>query len=140
MVVTPDTHKMLQLLSQVILADGHIYETEIEALIKGVGDLSLKDQSGVALSEIQIRVWFNDYLQALNETWSTENKDVTLTRLILSLAEWPDKQAVLNTLIRISMADDSFHLEEKTMISIVKAYWQHEGLDAPETTIFTDSR
>ena len=133
--ITTDTRKMLQLMSQVILADGHIYDSEIEALVGGASQLGLTDLSGQALETDQIRAWFNAYLQELNENWSAENKDIVLTRLILSLAEWPDKQAVLNTLIKISLADDSFHLEEKTLISIVKAYWQYDGLDAPGSKI-----
>ena len=135
MTIAEDTQKMLRLLAQVTIADGHIYETEIEALIKGAQDLGLTDQNGRSLTPEQVRQWFEAYLQELNETWSTEKKDIVLTRLILSLAEWPDKQAVVDTLVRISLADESFHLEEKTLISIVKAYWQYDGLDAPGSTI-----
>ena len=135
MTIAEDTQKMLRLLAQVTIADGHIYQTEIEALVKGAQDLGLTDQNSRALTPEQVRQWFEAYLQELNETWSTEEKDIVLTRLILSLAEWPDKQAVVDTLVRISLADESFHLEEKTLISIVKAYWQYDGLDAPGSTI-----
>lgn len=135
MSISEDTQKMMRLLSQVILADGHIYDEEIEALVKGVAELGLTDQSGALLSAEQTRAWFKAYLQELNDTWSTEKKDVTLTRLILSLANWPDKQAVVKTLEAISLADANFHTEEKLLISIVRAYWQYEGLDAPGAKI-----
>ena len=121
------------------MADGHIYPSEIEALITGVQGLRLTGSDGEILSGDQLRAWLDSYLQELNETWSTEDPDVTLTRLVLSLAEWPDKQAVVNVLVKISLADESFHIREKTLISIVKTFWQYDGLDAPGSTIIEKS-
>lgn len=135
MAIPRDTQKMMQLLSQVILADGHIYATEIEALALGAVHLGLKDEKGQILSEALTRQWFDDYLQDLNTTWSTTPKDIVLTQLILSLAEWPDKQAVVDVLEKISLADADLHREEKLLISIVRAYWQYDGLDAPGARI-----
>jgi uncharacterized tellurite resistance protein B-like protein len=137
MIISADTDNMMRLLSQVILADGHIHESELIAFISGVQELGLYDQSGAALSADQIREWFEGYKLELNRTWSTQAKDVALTHLILSLAEWPDKQAVVDVLAKISVSDAEFHIEEKTLISIVRAYWQYEGLDAPGATIVT---
>ena len=122
-------------MSQVILADGHILQSEVEALIAGVRELKLSDATGAALTVSQIREWFDAYLVELNETWSTEKKDITITRLILSLADWPDKQSVVDVLTKVSLSDAEFHKEEKLLISIVKAYWQFEGLDAPGAVI-----
>jgi len=135
MQIPEQTQKMLRLLSQVILADGHILQSEVEALITGVRELKLSGASGTLLTVQQIRDWFDAYLVELNETWSTEKKDVTVTRLILSLAEWPDKQSVVDVLTKVSLSDAEFHKEEKLLISIVKAYWQFEGLDAPNAVI-----
>jgi len=56
-------------------------------------------------------------------------------QLILSLAEWPNKQAVVDVLEDISLADADLHREEKLLISIVRAYWQYDGLDAPGARI-----
>jgi len=100
-----------------------------------VRELKLSDASGAALTVPQIREWFDAYLVELNETWSTEKKDITITRLILSLADWPDKQSVVDVLTKVSLSDAEFHKEEKLLISIVKAYWQFEGLDAPGAVI-----
>lgn len=135
MTISPDTQNMMRLLSQVILADGHILQSEIEAFVKSVQTLNLSDETGAALTGQNIRAWFDAYLVALNETDSLEPKDVAITRLILSLAAWPDKQSVVETLENISRADADFHMEEKLLISIVKAYWQYEGLDSPGSTI-----
>lgn len=135
MAIPLQTQKMMQLLSQVILADGHIYPTEIDALALGAVVLDLKDDSGAVISSTVTRQWFEDYLQELNTTWSTTPKDIVLTQLILSLAEWPDKQAVVDVLEKISLADADLHREEKLLISIVKAYWKYDGLDAPGARI-----
>lgn len=135
MSIPAETQKMMRLLSQVILADDHIYATEIQALALGAVQLDLKDEAGHVLTEAITRQWFEDYLQELNTTWSTTPKDIVLTQLILSLAEWPDKQSVVDVLENISLADANLHREEKLLISIVKAYWQYDGLDAPGARI-----
>lgn len=135
MIIPDPTQNMLRLMSQVILADGHIYPSEVEALVSGAETLRLADSKGSYLTPIQIREWFTGYLDELNATSSTVPKEIALTQLILSLAEWPDKQAVLKTLTKISQADANFHKEEKLLISIIKAYWQFEGLDAPGSKI-----
>lgn len=126
MIISEETQNMMRLLSQVILADGHIFESEVQALISGVQTLKLSDEAGALLSDVKIREWFNGYLTTLNETWSNEAKDVTMTRLILSLDDWPDKQSVVDVLTKLSIADANFHREEKVLISIVKAYWQFD--------------
>jgi len=96
MSIPAETQKMMRLLSQVILADGHIYATEIQALALGAVQLDLKDEAGHV---------------------------------------WPDKQSVVDVLENISLADANLHREEKLLISIVKAYWQYDGLDAPGARI-----
>ena len=135
MTLSDDVQNLMRLLSQLVFADGHVFQSEIEALISGVHRLRLKDSAGQVLSPIQIRNWFDGYMQELNETSSDAPKDVEITRLILSLADWPDKQSVIETLEKISYSDADFHKEEKLLISIVKAYWQYDGLDADGATI-----
>ena len=137
MKTSAQTQKMLRLLAQVILADGHILETEIRALAQGARELALTDENGRPLTAQDIQNWFDDYLDELNRSRSKERKDLALTRLILSLSEWPNKEAVVETLEKISLADSHFHRDEKTFISIVKAYWQHDGLDAPGSKIMS---
>jgi len=128
--ISDQTQNIMRLLSQVILADGHILPSEIEALIRSVQGLELTDSEGDVLRSPQIRNWFDGYLQELNDAPSEMSKEVALTHLILSLAEWPNKKAVVEALEKISQADADFHIEEKLLISIVKAYWQYDGLDA----------
>jgi hypothetical protein len=135
MTIAPQTQNLMRLLSQVILADGHIHKTELQALVTSVNKLGLSDENGHALSPATIQKWFEGYLDELNATWSTAPKDVTLTTLILSLAEWPEKQAVVDALEMISLSDADYHSEEKRLISLVKTFWQYDGLDAPGSRI-----
>lgn len=135
MTISDQTQNMMRLLSQVILADGHIYPSEVEALVSGAQTLRLSNSEGQVLTPQQIRGWFIGYLDELNAVSSKVPKEIALTQLILSLAGWPDKQAVIETLEKISQADAEFHDEEKFLISIVKTYWQYDGLDAPNSKI-----
>ena len=129
------TDMLLRLLSQVILADGHIIASEIEALVSGTGKLDLTDKFGTALSGDDIRNWFEAYQLALNAETSNLRPDVALTHMILKLSDYARKQEVVDVLTKISVADADFHIQEKSLISIVRAFWQFEGLDAPGAKI-----
>ena len=135
MKISETTHKLLKLLSQVIVADGHIYDSEVKALAECVEALGLKSDSDHLINAEEIKVWFAQHADELSAFKESDNSDVQLTRLILSLADWPEKQQVVDALEKISRADGQVHMEEKLLISIVKAYWQYDGLDAPDSKI-----
>ena len=130
------TQKILELLAQVIVADGHIYESELEAFASCAGDIPLLDNQGNRISKDFVRGWFEAHAPQISAFRANDNSDVDLTRLILSLSEYQDKQTVVDALIKISRSDGDEHLEEKLLISIVRSYWQHDGLeDAKGSTI-----
>ncbi len=131
------TQKILELLAQVIVADGHIYESELAAFSACAAEIPLLDNSGTRITHDFVRGWFEAHSTQISAFRANDNSDVDLTRLILSLADYPEKQAVVDALIKISQADGDEHLEEKLLISIVKAYWQYDGLDAAGSTIGT---
>jgi uncharacterized tellurite resistance protein B-like protein len=135
--IEPLTDTLMRLLTQIILADGHIHATEVDALVRGVQRLGLTDKFARDLTEANIRDWFDDYKHSLNADTSPLPQDVALTYMILKLADWPNKQAVIDVLTEISLSDADFHIKEKSLISIVRAYWQFEGLDAPNAKIRT---
>jgi len=129
------TQKILELLAQVIVADGHIFDSELEAFAGCAVDVPLLDNEGNRISDDFVRGWFEAHSSQISAFRASDNSDVELTRLILSLADYPDKQSVVDALIKISRSDGDEHLEEKLLISIVKSYWQFDGLDAPGSTI-----
>jgi len=124
---------MMQLLSQVIISDGHIYHTEVKALASGAKRLGITDQAGQTLSDKQCLDWFRTYLDDLNQIVPAEPHDVIITKLVLALTDWPDKHAVVQTLEDISISDGEYHKKEKNMLALVKTFWQYEGLEASAT-------
>ena len=129
------TQKVLELLAQVIVADGHVLESEIMAFTECTALIPLYDLDGVQLTETFAKSWFQQHSEKISRFRDDDNSDIELTRLILSLAEFPAKQHVVDALQKISRSDGHEHMEEKLLISIVKAYWQHDGLDAPGSRI-----
>ena len=136
--ISENTEKMLRLLSQVIIADGHIHDSELNALTDCVNSIGLKDKYDILLGRETVKNWFSDHADELSAFQASDNSDVQLTRLIVSLSDWPEKQPVVDALEKISLADGKMHMEEKLLISIVRAYWQFDGLETSDTTI--DSR
>lgn len=133
--IPTETQKILELLAQVIVADGHVYESELEAFAACAAEIPLMNNKGERISNDFVRGWFEAHSSQISAFKANDNSDVDLTRLILSLADYPNKKAVVTALINISQADGDEHIEEKLLISIVKAYWQYDGLDAPGSTI-----
>jgi len=134
-VIPVESQKVLELLAHVIVADGHIFEAEIEAFIDCAADIPLLNNAGERLSGDFVKGWFESHATQISAFRANDNSDIDLTRLILSLADFPDKQTVVDALVKISRADGDEHMEEKLLISIVKAYWQHDGLHAPGSSI-----
>ncbi len=123
--IDTETENILKLLCFVILADGHIYAEEIDALSECSNTIGLMDKQGHPLSREVVQKWFYAQKTTLSESNSDTDRDIILTRLILKLADYPDKPKVVEALQSISAADGIIHREEKLMTSIVKAYWQH---------------
>jgi len=135
----PHTNDLMELLTEVILADGHVYPSEIEALTSGVDLLGLKNRLGHKLTGIEVKAWFEAYRAKVKSAKDALRPDIALTQIILKLSEWPEKQVVVDVLTKISLADADFHLKEKSLISIVRAFWQFEGLDASGAKILPSS-
>ena len=133
--IDSQTDTLLRLLSQIILVDGHVHSSEMDALICGVRRLSLQDSFGRDLSDADILGWFEDYKRSVDAGTSSVPQNVALIHIIMNLADWPDKQGVIDALTEISVSDANFHIEEKSLISIVQAYWQFEGLEVSNTRI-----
>lgn len=131
MMISDDTQNIMRLLTQVIWADGHILQSEIHALVSSAQELCLTNVNEELLSPDDIRAWFEEYLKDLSETASLERNDVAITHLILSLEHWPNKQGVIQVLEKISKADAEYHLEEKLLISTIKAYWYFDDVGVP---------
>ena len=131
----PQTDALLRLLTQVIFADGHVLASEIDALVRGADRLALKDKIGKTLTDANIRKWFNDYQVLRHAEPSNLWPDVTISHLIRELEDWPEKQAVIDVLIEISMADTILHVGEKSLISIVRAFWQQDGFKSSDAKI-----
>ena len=55
MTISDSVQDLMRLLSQVIFADGHIFQSEIEAFISASQRLGLTDVDGQILSPLQIQ-------------------------------------------------------------------------------------
>ena len=130
--------KVMRLLSQVIFSDGHVFPSEVNALVEGAQRLGIQDKTGKPLTDDQCKIWFQAYMNELNNNDRTEPHDVVITKLVLSLAEWKDKASIVETLEAISLADSNFHQNEKRMLSLVKTFWQYDGLEVPRPTILME--
>ena len=121
--ISQTTHDVLKLMSFVILVDGHVCPSEIDALVQCAKKVPLYDSDQVLLDDRFLTHWFNQNQKAISDTVLSSERDVELVRLVTGLSGLLNKDAVVKALIHIGYADGHLHGAEKVMISIVKAYW-----------------
>jgi len=126
--IDKDTENVLRLLCYVILADGHIFEEEIEALTKCAAEIGLKDKTGIALSDETVSNWFHTNKVELMHKNARADRDISMTHLILDLDKWPGKEKIVEALHHISAADGLVPREERLFTRLVSAYWQHSEM------------
>lgn len=121
--ISQTTHDVLKLMSFVILADGHVCPSEIDAFVQCAKQVPLYDTDQVLLDDRFLTHWFHQNQKAISEAVLSSESDVELVRLVTGLSGLPNKDDVVKAMIHIGYADGYLHETEKVMISIVRAYW-----------------
>jgi len=121
--ISQDTHNLLKLMSFVIFSDGHLYATEITALLKAVSAVPLTDIHEYPLDEGFIRDWFLRHEKDISKEALSSKNDIDTILLVVGLSDIPYKKRVLDVLIHTCCADGYIPEDKGTLISIVQAYW-----------------
>ena len=121
---TETWHRILTLLTSIILADDRVYKEEVDTFVDVVLDLNAKISPEMFMTRKMAFDWFVANKDDVNKTLVSPNSDRHLDKLIKSLAKVRNKDAILTALQTIAHADNDFHQKEQAIIGRTIRLWK----------------
>jgi len=118
-----DWSDVLTLLSMMVLADGKVYQEEMEAFKKAAIELRDMICPQVMLTEQMAFDWFTWHREDILLRMSTFNYPTSVTETLENLSVLPDKKMFLMALLKISVSDGVEHGSESRLITMASEHW-----------------
>lgn len=122
--ITKDLDDVLSLLGVTIIADKRVFSAEIEAFLKAAKDLKLARLIDPKLSEARLLAWYEMNKDDLTEKVHSPYFKTWFYDCLDSLADLPDKSALLKAMGDISLSDGELHVSERALIVLAKLHWK----------------
>ncbi|MDB2438638.1 TerB family tellurite resistance protein [Hellea sp.] len=121
--MTTQQHNILSLIAASIFADKRIFASEVEVFITSTQQLNrLKDMKS-KLTEAELLQWYETHKEDIRQNISTPYFKDWFYDLLEKLSELRDKEALLDIMYKISIADGNVHVSERALITLAKRYW-----------------
>jgi len=121
---TDTWHKILTLLTVIILADDRVYKEEVDTFVEVVIDLNSKISPEMFMTHKMAFDWFVANKDDVAKILSSPNAERHLDNLIKSLNQVKRKDAILNALQTVAHADNDFHPKEQSVIGRTIRLWK----------------
>lgn len=118
-----DLHNILSLFTATIIADKHIYASEINAFLKSKGTLKIARQIDPKISEAKLLAWYEMNKDDIRQKLMTPYFKDWLYATLENLTHVSDKDRILDVMREIAIADGEVHVSERALISLTQRYW-----------------
>jgi uncharacterized tellurite resistance protein B-like protein len=120
---TETWHKILTLLTVVILADDRVYKEEVDTFVASAMKLNKSISPDMFLTPKMAFDWFVANREHIQKTVNSPGGASHINRLILSLKSLKGKKEVIQAMQAIARADDELHKTEELVISQAAKVW-----------------
>ena len=121
--ISDELHDLLSLLAATIFADKRVFATEIETFLKMAEMIRKIRKTDEALSEAKLLSWFDANVDSIRNKLQTPDFEPWFYGCLDRLSGLSDKQAVIDIMLKIAIADDEFHISEQALIVLIANYW-----------------
>jgi len=121
-----DTLDTLHLLASAMLIDNVVRDREVDVFSQAVQAFNCLDQNDVPISAEAAKVWFREHHEDLHGLYGDTQNNIALTKLVIRLQDrsQADKTDHIEAIRAICHADSEYHVNERILISLIKAYWE----------------
>lgn len=113
------------LLSMVIIADKRVFKEEVDAFINGVMEIkALATEDETLVTRNIAMEWFKAHRDEITSRLESLQRSELELRHIQKLNDYPHREAVLRTMVAVSLADNSLHRREQNLIEVAAANWK----------------
>lgn len=124
--IPKDLDNILSLLAVTIIADKRVFAAEIQAFVKATTQLKQALLIEPKLSEAKLLSWYEMNKDDLTEKVHSPYFKTWFYDCLDSLADLPDKSALLKAMGDISLSDGELHVSERALIVLAKLHWKME--------------
>ncbi|MEP3889154.1 MAG: TerB family tellurite resistance protein [Hellea sp.] len=118
-----DLHNILSLLTATIMADKHVYASEIDVFLKSTNKSKLIRHLDPKISEAKLLTWYELNKDGIAQKLVTPHFKDWLYDILEKLSDVSQKQTILELMRGIAIADDDVHVSEKALITLAERYW-----------------
>lgn len=122
--IPKDLDNILSLLAVTIIADKRVFAAEIQAFVKATTQLKQALLIEPKLSEAKLLSWYEMNKDDLTEKVHSPYFKTWFYDCLDSLADLPDKSALLKAMGDISLSDGELHVSERALIVLAKLHWK----------------
>lgn len=124
--ISDELHDLLSLLAATIFADKRVFATEIESFLKTAASIKQIKKTDETISEAKLLSWFDSHADIIRSKLKTPGFEPWFYGCLNRLNGLYDKQALIDIMVKISEADDEFHISEHALIILTAKNWNLE--------------
>jgi len=114
---------ILSLIAATIFADKHVYASEIDEFIKSTGKLKIIRSLEPNISEAKLLAWYEMNKKDVRANITTPYFKDWFYAILDRLKDVPNKETILETMHKISLADGNIHVSERALITLAERHW-----------------
>jgi len=121
--VRNDLKDVLSLIAATVFADKHVYASEIEVFMKSTSQLKVVHSLEPKISEAKILLWYEMNKEVVRGNLATPYFKDWFYGILDRLKEIPNKDTIIETMHKISIADGKIHVNERALITLAERHW-----------------
>lgn len=118
-----DLKDVLSLIAATIFADKHVYASEIDEFMKSTSKLKIVRSLEPKISEAKLLAWYEMNKEEVRDYLATPYFKDWFYGILDRLKDIPNKETIIETMHKISIADGSIHVSERALITLAERHW-----------------
>lgn len=111
------------LLAIIVVADERVYKEEVDCFVEQVDILKADIDSDALVTAKLAFDWFVAQRHEIQAKLQSDEAEFFVIRTIQQLLDCPNHPALLRSMRSVSMSDQEFHVQEKSIIELAAAHW-----------------
>ena len=111
------------LLAIIVVADDRVYKEEVDSYIAQVEFLKAEVDTEALVTTKLAFDWFVAQRPEIQEKLKSDDAEFFVIRTIQQLLDFPNHAALLEAMRSVSISDQEYHVQEKSIIELAATHW-----------------
>lgn len=119
----PEHNYILSLIAATIFADHRVLDSEVQMFVKATAGLKVLQNAKPKLTEDKILAWYDSNKEEIRQKVKAPYFKDWFYDLLDKLSDVQEKDVIVEIMQKISLADGSIHVSERTLFTLAQRYW-----------------